>query len=90
MINNYTHIAFENEQGLPKVGEVVLESCGTGDLPLVEIVDMSRLHTVQFQANYVYLVCKPRPDLDAWDMSEEAYKKLKSVRLLSDDEDETA
>lgn len=90
MSNNYTHIAFENEQGLPRVGEVVLGTCNDGSLPLLEIVEMSHIHTVQFQANYVYVTCITRPDLDAWEMGDAAYKKLKSVRPIPDPDDETA
>ena len=63
---NWTHEFSEAGNGFPGVDELVIEELD-GDIRLLVIKEISRIHTIQWQANYVYLVCEEADEnWDEW------------------------
>ena len=90
----YTHMFHEAGNGFPGVGDEVISDEDGGicnDIRLLKVVGMSRIHTRQWHANYVYLVCEPA-DRDWDDLSESKqdrlYDTLHHVSRLDREDDE--
>ena len=82
----WTHEFCEAGNGFPGVGENVIVSLG-GDIRLLTVKQISSIHTSQWQANWVYLVCEDA-DQDWDDMDEDeqdaAWENMHHVGPLDD------
>jgi outer membrane protein assembly factor BamB len=55
---DYTHEFHEMGNGFPSVGDYVLCDHEHEGIQILKVESVSRIHTRQFSANWVYLVCK--------------------------------
>ena len=87
---NWTHTFSECGNGFPRNGEDVLEVVD-GDVRLLTVVETSPIHTAQWAANMVYVVCE-ESDNDWDDYSEDKqtrlYEDMHHVEPVADDEPE--